>query len=321
MKMKCEVIRDLFPSYIDGLTSRESNEMIEEHLEECAACTEILDEMKQELAPAHTEIKNRQDIKPFRKVKKNMRKNVAVAVLVSVLVMAAGFAGALVYYNQTWEASSEAVKVSVEAEGKVVTIRLTAKDKNHKLVLDKDEGNAETAVVKEQRVNPFTKSYQKSAYMGFTVIDENTVMNTDGTGRTLEEDQVLTLQFKDKTETLSMKELAEKAMENPVAKAEDVEMKIQKSSDGVVTLGFYPVLLGTSIKVEETGEDKIRIRMYYDGEGETEDNGGFYSYRFKDENTLLREDGTETALQGDEALEIEYQDKTEKVLLKELVEK
>ena len=34
MKMKCEIIRDLFPSYIDGLTSRESNELIEEHLED-----------------------------------------------------------------------------------------------------------------------------------------------------------------------------------------------------------------------------------------------------------------------------------------------
>ena len=28
--MKCEIIRDLFPSYIDGLTSKESNEAVEE---------------------------------------------------------------------------------------------------------------------------------------------------------------------------------------------------------------------------------------------------------------------------------------------------
>ena len=27
--MKCEIIRDLFPSYIDGLTSEESNEAVE----------------------------------------------------------------------------------------------------------------------------------------------------------------------------------------------------------------------------------------------------------------------------------------------------
>ena len=44
--MKCEIIRDLLPSYIDGLTSTESNEMIEEHLQECAKCREYLSDMR-----------------------------------------------------------------------------------------------------------------------------------------------------------------------------------------------------------------------------------------------------------------------------------
>ncbi|MFQ7549709.1 MAG: zf-HC2 domain-containing protein [Blautia marasmi] len=33
--MKCEIIRDLLPSYVDGLTSRESDRAIEEHLKGC----------------------------------------------------------------------------------------------------------------------------------------------------------------------------------------------------------------------------------------------------------------------------------------------
>ncbi|MDD2498630.1 MAG: zf-HC2 domain-containing protein, partial [Desulfitobacteriaceae bacterium] len=33
--MKCEIIKDLLPSYIDGLTSSESNLQIEEHLNNC----------------------------------------------------------------------------------------------------------------------------------------------------------------------------------------------------------------------------------------------------------------------------------------------
>ena len=33
--MKCEIIRDLLPSYLDELTSAESNQAIEEHLQEC----------------------------------------------------------------------------------------------------------------------------------------------------------------------------------------------------------------------------------------------------------------------------------------------
>ena len=36
--MKCGIIKDLLPSYIDGLTSEDSNQAIEEHLETCDKC-------------------------------------------------------------------------------------------------------------------------------------------------------------------------------------------------------------------------------------------------------------------------------------------
>ena len=39
--MKCEIIRDLLPSYVDGLTSGESDRAIEEHLRDCGDCREL----------------------------------------------------------------------------------------------------------------------------------------------------------------------------------------------------------------------------------------------------------------------------------------
>lgn len=36
--MKCEIIRDLLPSYIDELTSDESNKEIEKHIKTCNCC-------------------------------------------------------------------------------------------------------------------------------------------------------------------------------------------------------------------------------------------------------------------------------------------
>ena len=38
--LACEVVRDLLPSYIDGLTSEETSALIEAHLGECEACRE-----------------------------------------------------------------------------------------------------------------------------------------------------------------------------------------------------------------------------------------------------------------------------------------
>ena len=47
MNIECGVIQDLLPSYIDGLTSDESNKLVISHLSECQGCNEIYNEMKQ----------------------------------------------------------------------------------------------------------------------------------------------------------------------------------------------------------------------------------------------------------------------------------
>ncbi len=46
MKLQCTVIEDLLPIYVDGICSRESEELIEEHLLECEACREMLAGMR-----------------------------------------------------------------------------------------------------------------------------------------------------------------------------------------------------------------------------------------------------------------------------------
>ncbi|MCI8465103.1 MAG: hypothetical protein HFI63_04500 [Lachnospiraceae bacterium] len=46
MNQPCEIIRDLLPLYIDNACSAPSVEMIENHLAECSACTELLQSMK-----------------------------------------------------------------------------------------------------------------------------------------------------------------------------------------------------------------------------------------------------------------------------------
>ena len=45
-KIPCEVIKDLFPSYIDGLTSDKTNKAIEEHTASCSDCARSLKLMR-----------------------------------------------------------------------------------------------------------------------------------------------------------------------------------------------------------------------------------------------------------------------------------
>lgn len=46
-KLDCAIVRDLLPSYADGLTSDVTNQAVEAHLEGCDGCSEVLRRMKE----------------------------------------------------------------------------------------------------------------------------------------------------------------------------------------------------------------------------------------------------------------------------------
>ena len=47
MKNKsCDVIFDLLPLYVDGICSKESRNLVEEHIGECESCKNLLENMK-----------------------------------------------------------------------------------------------------------------------------------------------------------------------------------------------------------------------------------------------------------------------------------
>lgn len=46
MKIKCSVIQDLLPSYVDNICSEDTKELVREHVAECMQCKEKLEQMK-----------------------------------------------------------------------------------------------------------------------------------------------------------------------------------------------------------------------------------------------------------------------------------
>ena len=87
--MKCEIIRDLLPSYVDGLTSAESNQEIEAHIEACEACRRVLEQMQEEVQAK--EEKEGRNINPFRMFNRRMRRAVAMAVVICIGVGSFGY--------------------------------------------------------------------------------------------------------------------------------------------------------------------------------------------------------------------------------------
>ncbi len=51
MKLSCDVIQDLLPLYHDGVCSEESKRIVEEHMEICSDCRDVLCGLREEAAP------------------------------------------------------------------------------------------------------------------------------------------------------------------------------------------------------------------------------------------------------------------------------
>ena len=49
MKTSCKIIEDLLPMYHDEICSEESAALIEEHLKECASCSQVLASLRGEI--------------------------------------------------------------------------------------------------------------------------------------------------------------------------------------------------------------------------------------------------------------------------------
>ena len=53
MKITCDVIQDLMPSYIDGILSEDSKALVEEHMGTCQECRKMLEIMKEAVSYTH----------------------------------------------------------------------------------------------------------------------------------------------------------------------------------------------------------------------------------------------------------------------------
>ena len=93
MKTECDVIRDLLPLYADDACSRQSRALVEEHLDECPACSEMLQRLKEdEIETGLLEEKESvisYAVRSFRRRSAAVGSAVSGAVLIPVLIVLA----------------------------------------------------------------------------------------------------------------------------------------------------------------------------------------------------------------------------------------
>ena len=86
-ELSCEVVQDLLPSYVDGLTSEVTNKSIESHIQNCTSCSEIFNRMKQ---PEISEMTmQKQDIDFLKKTRAKTRLHIVVGAIIAVIAVIA----------------------------------------------------------------------------------------------------------------------------------------------------------------------------------------------------------------------------------------
>lgn len=122
MKMKCDVIKDLMPSYIDQLLTEESRILVEEHLEECEACKAYYETLKGEddIFEAAAEELHVDEIQPLKKIKKKMsRKTMLVSVVTAIFVVCLLLGLNYIIFHHEHYVPYEDAGISVTLDGKM----------------------------------------------------------------------------------------------------------------------------------------------------------------------------------------------------------
>ena len=125
--LSCEVVRDLLPTYVDGLASAETNALVEEHVEHCASCRSVLELMRADMGDSSAPGTDDQHEIDF--LRRNRRRNGRIfltSVVGALLVIALALAAkAFVIGSKTTPGS---LASAATVEGTHLTLGLTPFD-------------------------------------------------------------------------------------------------------------------------------------------------------------------------------------------------
>lgn len=121
--LSCDVIRDLLPAVADEIASADTEALVKEHIEQCAACRAALDAMR---APETAPTADEKEIDYLKKTRKKGLRAVIAAALAVLLLCAAGLA--LRAFVIGFDGDPAWLMSEVAAEGSTLTLRCSPND-------------------------------------------------------------------------------------------------------------------------------------------------------------------------------------------------
>lgn len=214
--MNHDVFKDLAPNYIDHLTSSETNELMENHLEKCEECQNYLDNMRENyLLENREEQKNeKKDIDYMKKVRSKNKKKIYTITGILVSIFTAILIGSYIIIAHMWLANEEDIKISVQQQGTLVSLSFETKNSNRYLLpIEVFSEVYPGEIIVYEKWNDFseTATYLKDkSSVTYTFIDENTLLSYDGKEIKLTDKDKIQIKYKDHTEEILLNKLYKK---------------------------------------------------------------------------------------------------------------
>lgn len=191
--MKCEMIQDILPLYIDGLTSEESNEEIENHLKSCKNCKRFYQEMIGEISETVSiSDEEFQEVELIKKMKKRKRKGIIGGIIGAAVLILVAFV--LIWPNTYSEVKYEDVTLTYGARGDTAYMTIETKP-GYDIVMNGSGGGK--------------NSYLKMLSVKRTLGTGNGTMGWESDIGTKEDPCRWTIEFKDKIVVFENGELVE----------------------------------------------------------------------------------------------------------------
>lgn len=219
--MNCDIIKDLLPSFADGLTSEASNEAVREHLAQCESCRDYYDKMREEKAPVLE--KAGREIDYFLRVREDTIRRVMIAAVAVALIVTGIYAAYDNFYSIGRSARSDEVALSVQEREGGYELVFDSVDDGYRMNVGYTEGvtvNGEEPVftlhaVKYRR-NPFDPNERRlqcinaypfdfSGTNCFTVGYQNSWF--DQSQLYYDEDDFIAIEFADTVRTIRLSDL------------------------------------------------------------------------------------------------------------------
>ena len=120
-ELPCAIVRDLLPSYVEGLTEEETTAAVKEHLTTCESCRSRYEAMSSgENAPAAST----KEVDYLKQVKKNNHLKILIAVVLSVVLVLTGVGAKLFVIGSPCTIDDLGVTVTVSEDGQFIELML-----------------------------------------------------------------------------------------------------------------------------------------------------------------------------------------------------